>query len=1308
MIVRHRQRIVKIVAIVTAALLYLGAAVTVLAQTPDTFDTRFDHVFDMGAPGSQAFLQDNDGFLWVGSEGGGLFRWDGYTLRNYGIGPEKLSGSSVFKIVADLENPDILWIGTTGGLNRFDKATETFTHYTHDPNIPGSLSDNTIQDIVQDSQDSRILWLATTNGLNHFDKTMGTCTHYLHDPNDPNTVNFPDLWRLLEDVAAPNILWIGTYGGGLDKFDKASGTVTHYTHDPENPNSLNDPDNLIDAMAQDKENPQFLWIGSPTTGLSKFDTRTGAFTHYPATATRGEVGLIVDDGQGQLWMGGYVTDNGLTTLDKATGTFTNHTHDPGVPHSLINNLVVNVYEDRAGALWIVTYSGKVDKLDPISQNFRLYQNVPWNENTLSDNAVTAFAEDHDGMIWIGTQAGLNRLDPRTGQTTRYSVADPQASTTDYVLGLYEDSTGDFWVSLWSGPLVKLDRASGQVLKHYPAETDGFAGIVEDPDDPNILWIGSLVAGLAKFDKRTETFSFYRQDAITPALGPSTGYLYSVLHDRDENVLWLGGWYGGGLNRFDKQTGCFTHYTSDPADLTSLSANVITTIYQDSAGRVWVGTQGGGLNRFDKQTQTFIRYAAEQDIPSNVNVILEDESGMLWLGTDAGLLTFDPEKQIVTQRYDDSDNLQGNLFLNGSGLRTRAGVLWMGGTNGANSFDPARLIRNTYIPPVVLTSLTQNGETLYGDRGQIPLRLEEITLDWKNNEFEFEFVVLNYTRPDRNQYAYMLEGVDEGWRYVGARRFGNYTTLPAGTYTLRLKGANNHGIWNETGTSLKITVVPPFWQRWWFYLVIVLLAFGGVISIFAWRLRAGEEQRRRLEMLVSARTLKLEETNFELRHEVIERQNAEEAMRQHVQALMYLHQIVRRLTATHDLEKIAAELARIGLNIIGTESLMVWLRGEDEHAKHLDCLAAADYEAADPFVAPIYTYLAADHSLAWDVIHKGESVVINDVLNDPYYRQLSHEAAFPLRSLLIAPLHIRGTTLGVLQMANKRTGDFTANDLTLTETLAAAAASAIDNARLVTELREYTTDLESHVAELDAFARTVAHDLKNPLTILIGFSSVLEEDWRNIAPLDVDSTLQRITRTGYKLANIIDELLLLFTLRQTDQASMAALDMRAIVAEAQNRLSNMISQSDTDIQQPETWPEVWGQATWVEEIWVNYLSNAVKYGGQPEASIPPCVQVGFDPPADNDDFVRFWVRDNGAGLTSQAQARLFTEFTRLEPNRTHGYGLGLSIVRRIVEKLGGTVGIESAPGEGSTFWFTLPRYDKPSKRTITPPTPPGSG
>ncbi|MFP4396047.1 MAG: response regulator [Anaerolineales bacterium] len=245
----------------------------------------------------------------------------------------------------------------------------------------------------------------------------------------------------------------------------------------------------------------------------------------------------------------------------------------------------------------------------------------------------------------------------------------------------------------------------------------------------------------------------------------------------------------------------------------------------------------------------------------------------------------------------------------------------------------------------------------------------------------------------------------------------------------------------------------------------------------------------------------------------------------------------------------------------------------------------------------------------------------------------------------------------------------------------------ERVRAEMQLRDYTTQLENQNAELDAFAHTVAHDLKSPLTGLIGYSMLLERNLNALPPDEIVQQLHRFTQIGYKMADIIDALLLLASVRQMAEIERAPLDMGAIVQQAQTRLQEKIAAADAELIQPETWPAAVGYAPWIEEVWVNYLSNALKYGGRPEEDIPPRVVLGYDTaPAHQ---LRFWVRDNGAGLTSEAQAQLFTEFTRLEKERAEGHGLGLSIVRRIVEKLGGAVGVTSELGTGSTFWFTLP-------------------
>jgi signal transduction histidine kinase len=233
------------------------------------------------------------------------------------------------------------------------------------------------------------------------------------------------------------------------------------------------------------------------------------------------------------------------------------------------------------------------------------------------------------------------------------------------------------------------------------------------------------------------------------------------------------------------------------------------------------------------------------------------------------------------------------------------------------------------------------------------------------------------------------------------------------------------------------------------------------------------------------------------------------------------------------------------------------------------------------------------------------------------------------------------------------------------------------------LRQQTRELQLRNEELDAFAHTVAHDLENPLGVMVGFAEFLEETHANTPAEQLEEYLRTIAQSGRKMTNIISELLLLASVRKAD-VKMRPLDMASITMEARGRLADMIQESGAIVVWPETWPVAWGHAPWVEEVWVNYLSNAIQYGGR-----PPHVMLGAEEQPDG--TVRFWVRDNGPGLTPEEQARLFAPFTQLERVHVKGHGLGLSIVRRIVTKLGGQVGVtsEGVPGQGSIFYFALP-------------------
>ena len=234
-----------------------------------------------------------------------------------------------------------------------------------------------------------------------------------------------------------------------------------------------------------------------------------------------------------------------------------------------------------------------------------------------------------------------------------------------------------------------------------------------------------------------------------------------------------------------------------------------------------------------------------------------------------------------------------------------------------------------------------------------------------------------------------------------------------------------------------------------------------------------------------------------------------------------------------------------------------------------------------------------------------------------------------------------------------------------------------------DLARRVEEVEAHNAELDAFAHTVAHDLKNPVGAVLGYAELLQNDGTNLSPLQLECA-QRLVRGAYKLNDIIEGLLVLAGARQKP-VEFKPLEMGSIVAEAQQRLLKMIEEYQPEMLVPPSaaWPVAIGYAPWVEEVWANYLSNALKYGGQ-----PPRLQLGADL-LDGGQQVRFWVKDNGPGLSPVEQARLFTPFTRIHTSRAEGHGLGLSIVQRIVERQGGQAGVESEPGQGSCFFFTLP-------------------
>ncbi len=406
-----------------------------------------------------------------------------------------------------------------------------------------------------------------------------------------------------------------------------------------------------------------------------------------------------------------------------------------------------------------------------------------------------------------------------------------------------------------------------------------------------------------------------------------------------------------------------------------------------------------------------------------------------------------------------------------------------------------------------------------------------------------------------------------------------------------------------------------------------------------------------------------------------------AERRQQQRMVRLVEAGRALLSTHDLKSVLRHVMQIAVAEMNAEGTSIWLQRPDGS---LRCQAAYGKNTEDL----LGMQLEPGQGIAgWALKHR-QPLLVSDAQDDSrLFREADEKTQTRTQNIIAVPLFVQETGVGVLEAVNKKQGLFSTSDLAWMEVLAPLAAAAIANAQLFEMLRQRTAELQTRNEDLDAYAHTVAHDLKSPLAQIVGFSETLEQEWANVSDDELQHYLRVMARNGRKMSRIIDELLLLAGVRIMDIET-EPLNMESIVAEATGRLADLMEEHQAEITLPETWPVALGYGPWVEEVWINYISNAVKYGGR-----PPRVELGAA--TQSNGMVQFYVRDNGHGLTPEAQARLFKPFTRLDQVRTEGHGLGLSIVRRIAEKLGGHVGVKSQVGQGSIFIFTLP--SPPDKR-----------
>lgn len=807
--------------------------------------------------------QDSRGFLWFGTRDG-LNKYDGYKITIYKHNTNDsttISNNTVNDITEDKDGN--LWIATWGSINRFNRNTETFTRFPHhasDPNGPTHHLVNTLH-IDKDQN----LWIGYEgHGLDFFNIKTKIFRHFKHT-RAANSLPHDIVKDIIEDKDGN--LWIGTFHGGLAKFDRKEKSFTSFTNIPGDKSSLSH--NSIWKLLADSQNR--IWVATMGGGLNLFDNKTGKFTRY--NEPDGKVYLpqqyilaLREDQQHNIWVGSE--NSGLSILDPTGQKFFIYKQDESDPKSLNSNSIWSILDDSKGNMWVGTFSGGVNVFNRDKDKFTHYQHNS-SPTSLSHNNVLAIYEDSKNNIWVGTDGGgLNLFDQQHGtfRHFRHDEKNPSKSIgADFVLSIIEDSNHEFWVGTWGKGITVFnpEQNSYRYFNHNPSDTTSLGSpnvwvVFEDSD--NQIWAGTYSAGLERFDRRTNSFVHHRHNARRPG-SISHNMINAIFEDSRKN-LWIGT-NGGGINLYNRKTNTFKAFKHrDKAN--SISNNLVTSIVEDRYGNLWIGT-ASGLNHFDTQTQQFTNYFLRDGLPNEAIMgVVEDHHGNIWVSTNKGISRFNPENKTF-KNYSTADGLQGDEFKHAY-CKSKSGKIYFGGINGFNEFFPDSVKDISFNPPLVLTDFQVFNkpvsiETSEGDEEEHLLtktisETHEITLSHEQSVFSFEFASLNYTLPERKQYAYKLEGFDKDWNYIGTKRMATYTNLNPGKYVFKVKGLDNEGKWSDQMIHLNLTLTPPFWKKNWFITLSVLLVVAFVVGVYKVRVDVINRQKEVLARMVHERTEKL--------------------------------------------------------------------------------------------------------------------------------------------------------------------------------------------------------------------------------------------------------------------------------------------------------------------------------------------------------------------------------------------------------------------------------------------------------------------
>ncbi len=757
-------------------------------------------------------VQDPYGFIWLGTDNG-LCRYDGTQVQTYRIAELGMNQYISSLLTAE----DAIYVGTEKGVFQLKQASQQFTR------LPMDISSAVTSLSLDKSGD---LWVSTMeNGVWHYGIKTGQTRQY-----KLTSVNNAAAQILIDNT---NQIWTITNWGApaIERLNRL--------HDQFEPVGISYDGNSGGLrMLQTRDGR--IWIGSWEDGLLLMhgDGRLEQVLN-PALARVGQhIHTLYERADDCISIG---CDDGVICFNPKTREWKRFFEDLQIPQNRQSDrFVYAITSDKEGGLWVGTFYGGVHYISPVGKRFEAHTI----ETGLRGNVISRFCEDKHGRIWIASDdGGLMCYDPKEHRFVDYPHQDVLARQNAHALCFSGD---ELWVGTYTNGVLVLNIETGS-LRQYMQTQD-----LHSLDNPSCyalytdisggVWVGTM-EGLNFYNRLANHFE---------RIGKTDAMVIDIDEDW-EGRLWVST-EGGGLWQYNPTAKKFRQYRHKDGDDYSLPDDQVNNVMVDESGRLWIGTQNG-LCRYDTEHDRFEHISLE--VPSrNVMGIIED-NGALWLSTERGIVRYEPGadtgtdnmQRPQTQRFTRHDGLVSEQFQPGAGLKASDGRIYFGSTNGFNTFYPYQIKVNSVMPPVYITSLSIMNREEHTAEG-LPLDLsqtKELILGYGDARMvAFSFASLSYCSPEKNQYAYMLEGFDRDWNYVGNQNRATYTNLPAGTYLFRVKATNNDGLWSTNEATLKIVVHPPFWWSWYAKLFYLLL-IGLIIWYYVHTRLKRAEHRHQLEM-----------------------------------------------------------------------------------------------------------------------------------------------------------------------------------------------------------------------------------------------------------------------------------------------------------------------------------------------------------------------------------------------------------------------------------------------------------------------------